>query len=158
MRNIFDPPRSGLEPKPEGNGGKNSISSLVIALVTFLVALGVSVYSSKLLLQWSASLSVWEPVLEASKILGSTAAGHELVFLCLAVFLPHGLIAAILVYVCSRISDPWFAAKGYLVSLIYIAGTFGRFSYDWFLVGLSVVTLFFSFGVAFLATRKPANK
>ena len=157
MRNIFDPPRSGLEPEPEGKGNNASPSGLVFGLATFLVAFVVSVYSAKYLLKWSASLPAWEPALEASKKLGSTAAGHELVFLCLTVFLPHGLIAASLVYVCSRLSDPWFAAKGYLVSLIYIAGTFGR-SYDWFLVGLSVVTLCFSFGVAFLATRKPVSK
>ncbi len=158
MRNIFDPPRSGLEPEPEGKGKNASPSGLVFGLATFLVAFVVSVYSAKYLLIWSASLPAWEPALEASKKLGSTAAGHELVFLCLTVFLPHGLIAASLVYVCSRLSDPWFAAKGYLVSLIYIAGTFGRFSYDWFLVGLSIVTICFSFGVAFLTTRKPVSK
>ena len=158
MRNIFHPPESGLEPKPKGSGNKGKFSHMVFGLATFIVAIGVSVYSAKYLVEWSASLPLWDSALEASKKIGRTAEGHEFIFFCLTVFLPHGLIAAMLVYACSRVSDPWFAAKGYLVSLIYLAGSFSSVTYGWFLFALSITTFSFAFGVAYLTTRKPSNQ
>lgn len=154
MRDVFETPESELETHRKKKRGRNTLPRLVLGLITFPLAIGVSIYSSIWLLGWAASLPMWEPAIEASKELGRTAENYEFLFFCLTIFLPHGLIAAVLVFVCSKISSPWFAVLGYFLSLVYIVTTFGRFSYDWFAPALSITTLVFSIGTAYLVTRK----